>query len=49
MPEDQYAGGLADQRLIRRVEGIEVRESSISALANLRLGSGKGGATGEKA
>ena len=48
-PRDQYAGGLADERPIRRVEGIEMRESSISATANLCLGSGKACATGQKA
>jgi hypothetical protein len=49
VPKDQYAGGFADQRPIRRVKGIEVRESSSSAAANLCLGSGKACATGEKA
>jgi hypothetical protein len=49
VPKDQYAGGLTDQRPIRRIESIEVRESSISAPTNLYLGSGKSGATGEKA
>jgi hypothetical protein len=45
VPKDQYAGGFADQRPIRRVKGIEVRESSSSAAANLCLGSGKACAT----
>ncbi len=49
MPKDQYAGGVADQRPIRRIEVIEMRKSSISAVPNLCLGIGMACATGEKA
>jgi hypothetical protein len=49
VPEDQYAGGLADQRPVRSIEGIELRESSISAPANLCLSIGQACATTENA
>jgi len=47
VPVDQYAGGLANQCPIRRIEEIEAPESLISASANFCLDIGKGGATGE--